>query len=62
MKLNRKKMILAVVALSIAVIFAVPYLGKHEIRKFTITPHPVAKLQEAAKNGKPVFLEFYSPK
>lgn len=59
---GRKKIILFAVLLAIGVIFAVPYFGKHEIKKFAVTTHPVAKLEDAIRNRRPVFLEFYSPK
>lgn len=63
LKLNFRLIIFVLVVLAVGVIFVTPYLTpvKPEITKFTVTPDPVKKLTQAAADGKPVFLEFYSP-
>lgn len=63
MKTNFRLIIFVVVVLAVGVIFAVPYLSPESslITKSTVTPDPVKKLAQAATDGKPVFLEFYSP-
>lgn len=65
MKRNVRTIIFAVVLLAVGAIFAIPYLntdavspGK-KLQKFTVTEHPVNQVNEAVKNGKPVYLEFY---
>lgn len=62
MRLDKKMIILATVILAAGFIFAYPYFKKSPITKFAVTPKPALKLEEAIKNNRPVFLEFYSPK
>lgn len=62
MKLNKKHIILLAVILVVGVIFTVPYLRPEKITKFAVTPKPAEKLEAAIRDGKPVYLEFYSPK
>lgn len=63
MKINYRLVIFALVILAVGAIFVTPYLSpvKPKITQFTVTPEPAKKLAQAAAEGKPVFLEFYSP-
>lgn len=62
MRLDKRVAILAAVILAAGFIFAYPYFRKSPITKFAVTPQPAVKLEQAIKDHRPVFLEFYSPK
>lgn len=64
MKAGNRLIVFTVVLAAVAVIFAVPYfkndIGEKEKTKiFSITQQPAAKIDEAIKKGKPVYIEFY---
>lgn len=59
MKLNSRLIIFVLVVLAVGAIFVIPYLSPMN-PEFSVTPDPVTKIAQAAADGKPVFLEFYS--